>query len=166
MATDLTLNISYAGTNLIFCDGTAASLGNGFNGPISIEVPADQKNTKFDVTTSMVTGILVVTVEGTNSVATYVECCDDDWNPDPIPGWNPDPYDPGKWNEWPPYNPDTEPPFNFTWCPCDVIDDVPNSGGTLPEPIADNEMPCSDYVPKNYKQWSKNFAYNHSSGDY
>ena len=37
-----TINISYSGTNLKFCDGTQAINGNGWYGPTTIEV--DENN--------------------------------------------------------------------------------------------------------------------------
>ncbi len=143
---DAVVNISYAGTNLKFCNDSPASTGNGFDAPTSVTL--DEFGTAaFNIDLGLVYGMLVTTADGYGTITTEVYGCDNWPDYPPIDPWSPNPYDPGAWNDWPPYNPDSEISFNFKWCSCDVIGSVPNSGGDMPYPVKTGLPRCSYHFP-------------------
>ncbi len=69
-----TINISYSGTNLKFCDGTQAINGNGWYGPTTVEVD-ENNDTIVEVELELVYGTLVATPDGEESTIISVDRC-------------------------------------------------------------------------------------------
>ncbi len=156
---EMTYNLSYAGTRLMFCDGSMASNGDGWTGQSTITIGEGQESVDFPVTVGPVYGILMVSIEGIDSHIIEVIGCEENY-PD-IPEYKPEWYMAPIWNTWPDYDPDITDLTSFKWCECDIYGGVVEYGECMTKPVDVQQSHCCDYVPKDFRQWSKNFEYNH-----
>ncbi len=152
------VNISYAGTNLTFCDGTPAENGNGWYGPLTVNISDDDIGIFFDVDVTLVHGTLMITAVGYNTVVTNITGCEDFGNYPDIPEYEPEWYKPPIWNTWPPYDPSMDDPLSFKWCECEIYKGVVEYGECMTKPV-DRTDSCCNHVPLDFKQWMINFEY-------